>query len=147
MIFLRWAYNQGMSEISAGAITYTIENDTILYLLIKDFHGNYGFPKGHLENKETKREAALREIKEEAGIDVTLDETFEKELVYIMPNGIEKTSVYYLGYYENQTPVAQEEEVETMLLLPYEEAYEKLTFDNMKEVLAQANDHLKGKYE
>ena len=147
MIFLRWAYNQGMSEISAGAITYTIENDTILYLLIKDFHGNYGFPKGHLENKETRREAALREIKEEAGIDVTLDETFEKELVYIMPNGIEKTSVYYLGYYENQTPVAQEEEVETMLLLPYEEAYEKLTFDNMKEVLKQANDHLKGKYE
>lgn len=136
-----------MSEISAGAITYTIENDTILYLLIKDFHGNYGFPKGHLENKETRREAALREIKEETGIDVTLDETFEKELVYIMPNGIEKTSVYYLGYYENQTPVAQEEEVETMLLLPYEEAYEKLTFDNMKEVLAQANDHLKGKYE
>ena len=136
-----------MSEISAGAITYTIENDTILYLLIKDFHGNYGFPKGHLENKETRKEAALREIKEETGIDVTLDETFEKELVYIMPNGIEKTSVYYLGYYENQTPVAQEEEVETMLLLPYEEAYEKLTFDNMKEVLAQANDHLKGKYE
>lgn len=136
-----------MSEISAGAITYTIENDTILYLLIKDFHGNYGFPKGHLENKETRREAALREIKEETGIDVTLDETFEKELVYIMPNGIEKTSVYYLGHYENQTPVAQEEEVETMLLLPYEEAYEKLTFDNMKEVLAQANDHLKGKYE
>lgn len=136
-----------MSEISAGAITYTIENDTILYLLIKDFHGNYGFPKGHLENKETRKEAALREIKEETGIDVTLDETFEKELVYIMPNGIEKTSVYYLGYYENQTPVAQEEEVETMLLLPYEEAYEKLTFDNTKEVLAQANDHLKGKYE
>ena len=49
-----------MSEISAGAVTYTVQNGKILYLLIKDFHGNYGFPKEHLEDGETLFQAAVR---------------------------------------------------------------------------------------
>ena len=54
-----------MSEISAGAITYTMKDHVPFYLLIKDFHGNYGFAKGHLEKGETETQAAIREIKEE----------------------------------------------------------------------------------
>ena len=133
-----------MSEISAGAITYTKQNDTILYLVIKDFHGNYGFPKGHLENEETLLEAAVREIKEETGIDIKLDPGFREDLKYVMPNGILKTSVYFLGYYRDQTPVKQPEEVNEIRLLPYEEAMDILSFDNMKEVLAKANACLQG---
>ncbi|MCR4633775.1 MAG: NUDIX domain-containing protein [Erysipelotrichaceae bacterium] len=132
-----------MSEISAGAVTYTVQNGKILYLLIKDFHGNYGFPKGHLENGETLLDAAIREIKEEAGIDIVLDPSFREDLEYVMPNGILKTSVYFLGSYEGQTPVRQIEEVEEILLLPYEEALDVVTFDNMKDVLKHADRYLR----
>ena len=62
-----------MSEISAGAITYTMKDHVPFYLLIKDFHGNYGFAKGHLEKGESETQAAIREIKEEVGIDIRLD--------------------------------------------------------------------------
>ncbi|MBQ1287005.1 MAG: NUDIX domain-containing protein, partial [Erysipelotrichaceae bacterium] len=89
-----------MSEISAGAVTYTVQNGKILYLLIKEFHGNNGFPKGHLEDGETLFQAAVREIREEAGIDIALDPSFREDLEYVMPNGIFKTSVYFLGSYE-----------------------------------------------
>ena len=136
-----------MSEISAGAITYTEIEHSILYLIIKDFHGNYGFAKGHLEAGETEEEAAIREIREETMIDITLDTSFREELHYIMPNGIAKTSVYFLGRYEDQTPVRQEEEVEKLYLLPYDEAMKILTFDNMKEVLAKADAYLRREHE
>ena len=132
-----------MSEISAGAVTYTVQNGKILYLLIKDFHGNYGFPKGHLEDGETLFQAAVREIREEAGIDIALDPSFREDLEYVMPNGIFKTSVYFLGSYEGQTPVRQPEEVEEILLLPFEEALKDLTFDNMKDVLKHAEEYLR----
>ena len=134
-----------MSEISAGAIVYTKENDQIRYLIIKDFHSNYGFPKGHLEKGETLEEAAIREIKEETGIDITLDTSFKEELNYVMPNGIDKTSVYFLGSYEKQSSKKQEEEVDEILLLPYEEALEIITFDNMKEALIKAHTYLNRK--
>jgi len=136
-----------MSEISAGAITCTIKENTLFYLLIKDFHGNYGFPKGHLEKGESETQAAIREIKEEVGIDITLDTSFREELSYIMPNGILKTSVYFLGCFKDQTPVKQPEEVDEICLLPYEEAMNLLSFDNMKGVLVKADQYLKNHYE
>ncbi len=132
-----------MSELSAGAITFKKADGQILYLVIRDFHGNYGFPKGHLEQGEGLEEAALREIFEETGISVKLHPSFCEKLTYVMPNGIEKTAVYFLGEYEKQTPHRQEEEVETILLLPYEEAERILTFENMKEVLRKADRFLK----
>lgn len=131
-----------MLEISAGAIIYTYINNEINYLVIKDFHGNYGFPKGHIENNETQIEAALREIKEEVGLEVSLDENFIQELNYVMPNGKDKRSIYYLAEYKDQTPVKQLEEVDEILLLPYNEALNILTFDNMKEVLIKAHEYL-----
>ena len=71
-------YNTDMKEISAGAVLYTRKQDGILYLLIKDFHGNYGFPKGHLEEGETLKEAAQREILEEVGIKTEADTKFRE---------------------------------------------------------------------
>ena len=134
-----------MSEISAGAIVYTKNEGRIRYLLIRDFHGNYGFPKGHLEKDETPEQAAVREIKEEAGIDIRLDTSFKVELNYVMPDGIDKTSVYFLGSYEDQKPVPQPEEVKEILSLPYEEALKIITFDNMKEALVKADTYLNRK--
>ncbi len=134
-----------MAEISAGAITYTVKGDEILYLLIRDFHGNWGFPKGHLEEGESEEEAAVREISEEAGIAIRLDNSFKEELRYVMPNGILKISIYFLGEYENQIPVRQAEEVDEIRLLPYDEAMDLLTFGNMKEVLSKAQEYLKEK--
>ncbi len=129
-------------EISAGAILYTVVQNEILYLVILDCNSNWGFPKGHLENKETSIDAALREIKEEVGIDAKLDTDFKKELIYTMPNGIEKHSIYYIGSFYNQTPYRQIEEVQEIKMLPYEEAYNIITFDNMKQVLFEANNYL-----
>jgi len=132
-----------MLETSAGAIVYTIINNEIYYLLIQDFHNNWGFPKGHLENKETLVQAAIREIKEEVGINITLDPSFMDECNYKMNNGIDKRSVYFLGYYENQEVIKQVEEVQSTKLLNYEDTLKQLTFNNMKQVLIKANTYLK----
>lgn len=132
-----------MKEVSAGAIVYTLINRKINYLLIKDFHGNYGFPKGHLEESESEQMAAVREIKEETGIDVALDPSFREELDYVMPNGVEKTSIYFIGCYENQTPIKQPEEVDEIFVIPYDQAMNMITFGNMKEALAKADAYLR----
>jgi len=131
-----------MLEISAGAITYTKINNQNYYLVILDSHGNYGFAKGHIEENETELDAAIREIKEEVNIDIKIDSNFRYELDYIMPNGINKKSIYYLGYYDDQTPIRQITEVEKILLLPYKQALDILTFDNMKQVLIEAEKYI-----
>lgn len=57
-------------ELSAGGVIYRRGgSQRIEILIIKDSYGNWGFPKGHIEAGESSREAALRECREETGLD------------------------------------------------------------------------------
>jgi len=56
-------------ELSAGGVICRRRPDgEAEVLLIKDSHGNWGFPKGHVEGEEEARDAALRECHEETGL-------------------------------------------------------------------------------
>jgi len=57
-----------VKEYSAGGVVFKKEKNQIKYLLIKDSSGRWALPKGHIEAHEEIKEAALREIKEETGL-------------------------------------------------------------------------------
>ena len=62
-----------LHEKSCGAIVYRKYHGNLEILLIKHVNsGHWSFPKGHVEAGETEVETALREIKEETGIDVII---------------------------------------------------------------------------
>jgi len=61
-----------------------IENGKVLLLKRANTgyeDGNYGIPSGHLENNETIREGLQREVKEEIGIKINVDDL---RLVHVM---------------------------------------------------------------
>ena len=131
-------------EKSCGAVVYTIINNQIKYLLIQNHKGTYGFPKGHMENNETEIETALREVKEEVGVNVTLIEGFKVNDEYILTKkeNTLKQVVYFLGVYSNQEYTYQKEELSNAFLVSYEEAINLLQFENLKRILKSANDYL-----
>lgn len=131
-----------MLEVSAGAVVYTIIENKIYYVIIHDNNGNFGFPKGHQESQESLPATAIREIKEEIGIDIGLDASFKKDIFYTLPNGNNKQATYYLGYYHNQELVPQHEEIKEILLLPYKEALEKINFVDVKAILESAHQYI-----
>ncbi|MCX7570739.1 NUDIX domain-containing protein [Tumebacillus sp. DT12] len=57
-----------MKEISAGGIVFRKRDDHLDVLLIQDRYGRTTLPKGHLEEGETVKQAALREVEEETGV-------------------------------------------------------------------------------
>ncbi|MFH1193805.1 MAG: NUDIX domain-containing protein [bacterium] len=53
--------------VSAGGAVFRKNQGKIEISFIKDSHGKWAFPKGHVEKDESIEEAALREAKEEMG--------------------------------------------------------------------------------
>lgn len=60
---------RAQQETSAGGVVYRRDDAGPLFLLIRDSYQNWGFPKGHVESGERAEDAALREVREETGID------------------------------------------------------------------------------
>jgi len=131
-------------EYSAGAVVY-IEIDGLRhYVIIRSKEGICGFPKGHLEKGETERQAALREIREETGLAVTLRKGFRAVDEYPLPyrKDTRKRVTYFLADYKDQTPIPQEEEVSDIRLLPFDQAVKTLPFPAARRILREADTFL-----
>ena len=133
-------------EKSCGGVVFTRETGEIRYLIIRHIGGHCGFPKGHMEQGETERETALREIREEVGLSCSLLEGFRAEDTYPLPNkpGVTKQVTYFLAEYAGQQFRTQPEEIREAYLLPFSGAMEMLPFPEAKRVLREAHRFLTG---
>lgn len=133
-------------EKSCGAIVFTREYGEIRYVIIRGIEGFYGFPKGHMENGETERETALREIKEETGLNVALFDDFrttdEHPLIREGRPDVTKQIVYFLAQFEGQALKAQDSEIAEIRLMSYAEAMEAFQFESSKRLLREAQNYL-----
>ena len=66
----RRKYMNLKKEKSCGCIIIKDKKVLLVYEKNRNF---WGFPKGHMEDGETEIETALREVKEEVGLDVEID--------------------------------------------------------------------------
>jgi len=83
--------------ISCGALPWRIHESRVQILLIKQFQhrDRWGIPKGHVDKGETLEECAIREVREEAGVDVKLGVRLQD--VFIKNDAEDKTVVSWLA--------------------------------------------------
>ena len=128
-------------EKSCGAVIFTRQDNTIRYLIIRHLGGHCGFPKGHMEPGESEQETAIREIREEVGLSVSLVNGFRAEDSYPLPDkpDTQKQVVYFLAESAGQNISTQPEEISAAYLLPYEEALALLPFPEARRILTEAH--------
>ncbi|MBO4407237.1 MAG: NUDIX domain-containing protein [Clostridia bacterium] len=133
-------------ETSTGAVVFRTGADGEReYLLIRERKGHAGFPKGHREPGETPAENALREIREETGLQVILFPGFRRETSYLVDGSIRKSVLYFLGKAGDEEPVPQPEEVESIAFYPFREARARITFPRDREILTEAEEYLEAR--
>jgi 8-oxo-dGTP pyrophosphatase MutT (NUDIX family) len=133
-------------EISAGAVLHIIdENFEIKYLILNYSYGHWDFPKGNIESGETEIETIKREVMEETAInDLKLIEGFRQQISYKYRKKskiVNKTVIYYLAETRTNKVVLSFEHI-NFAWLDFNYALEKLSFDNSKNVLRNANEFL-----
>ncbi len=126
-------------EKSCGAIVYRKFHGNTEILLIRHIKSGYwSFPKGHVEGDETEVETAKREIKEETGLDVMIDDGFRETVQFSPRRDTSKTVVYFVAKAKNYDYVPQEEEISEIRWVEIGQAISHLTYDNDKVIVSKA---------
>ena len=121
-------------EKSCGCII--VKGDTVL--VEKQKHKDerfWNFPKGHQDPGETDLETALRETKEEVGLDVEITDNHPITMTYLIDKGTTEKIVHlFLARLVDQNAqiTLQEEEVEEARWVPFAEVESLLTFERSK---------------
>lgn len=143
-------------EQSAGAVIFC-EKGNRKYLLLHYKSGHWDFVKGHIEEGETEKQTIRREAKEETNIeDLEFVKGFRGKIeYYFRENYPEKESkskgtlifkevFFYLAQTETKEITLSHEHI-GYEWLGFEEALERITFNNAKNILQKAEDYLNKK--
>ncbi len=136
-----------LREKSCGAVVFTEEGGERKYLIIRMNLGHCGLPKGHTEKYEDEIATAIREVREETGVEITLVEGFRKAVEYSLSARTKKESVYFLGRFDGDEIKIQPSEVSSYRLCGYETARRLITYENDRMILDAAEAMLSGKTE
>ncbi|WP_338727836.1 bis(5'-nucleosyl)-tetraphosphatase [Haladaptatus sp. DJG-WS-42] len=130
---------------SAGAILFRDTRGRREYLLLKSRPGDWEFPKGGVEGEEELQQTAIREVKEEAGINkFRLVDGFREEYNYVFEaNGktIHKTVHLFIAKsFEASAELSKEHR--DLQWRDYEQAINTITQDGPRDILRDAHAFL-----
>jgi 8-oxo-dGTP pyrophosphatase MutT (NUDIX family) len=108
--------------------------------------GNTRLAKGHVEAGETPEAAALREVREEIGVEArilaplgSVDYTYVDDGVHVA-----KVVHFFLMEAASMERLPLDGEMQRMFWCPIEQAAEQLTFETERDVVDRANDRIAG---
>ena len=136
-----------IEELSAGAVVYHQDpaRGGLRYLVLNYPAGHWDFPKGAVEKGETEQQAAKREIMEETGLKVdSFISNFRKKIEYHYrrSGGLSHKQVVFFLAKADRDEVKISFEHSGFEWLTFEQSARRLTFENARNVLRDANDFL-----
>jgi bis(5'-nucleosidyl)-tetraphosphatase len=134
-------------EKSCGAIVFRKYHGNTELLLIKHANGgHWSFPKGHVEDSETETQTAIREVKEETGIDIMIDSSFREVVSYSPKKDTQKDVIYFLGMAKNYDFVPQPEEISQIKWVEISRVHQILSYDNDRQLANKVKALIKDSY-
>ena len=128
---------------AAGAVVTRRRGGRLVVLLVhRPKYDDWSFPKGKNEEGESDEECAVREVEEEANLDVTLDA--ELATTRYLSKGGPKRVRYWLAEAEHPGRARPKNEVDELAWLAPGEAAARLTYERDRDVLRSALQMLGG---
>jgi 8-oxo-dGTP pyrophosphatase MutT (NUDIX family) len=135
---------RAVREVSAGGVIYRKHRDNIEIALIHVRH-RWGLPKGHIEEGERSNEAAIREVREETGLEGQVRKrlgdirySYRHKTATGKPIRIYKRVYFYLLRYQKGDVRDHDHEVDEARWFPIQEALKLLRFPTERRMVQRA---------
>ncbi|MGZ8625949.1 MAG: NUDIX hydrolase [Actinomycetota bacterium] len=132
------------SEVSAGGVVYRTGDEGIEICLAarRTRRGElaWGLPKGAIEPDETPEEAALREVREESGLDARIEHDLGTIRYFYVWEGVRvrKQVRFFLMQATGGDVADHDEEMEDVRWFPVHRATKRAAYRGEREVLERA---------
>ena len=128
------------AEFSAGGVAVRRFRGRPFVAVITTFKGATALPKGHPDPGESAAEAAVREVREEAGIETTLVQKLDDIRYWYVRRGERQLKIvrFFLLRYLSGSVRDHDDEVVSAAWIPLEEAPDRLAYRGEREVAALA---------
>lgn len=133
-------------EKSAGAVVFHRaapgnRAGQVEYLLLRASH--WEFPKGLVDAHESEQDAAVREVREETGLEITLVPNFRETIQYFYRRKesaalVKKQVIYFLGEAQGRDHRISWEHQEARWAT-YDQALELVQYENARDILSKAH--------
>lgn len=127
-------------EISAGGVVLRKTKRGVSLLLIKDSYGRWALPKGKMEKEESPEETALREIKEETGLNNLKIKGYLGKIKYFYT--LENQPIFKIVHHflleTNQAKLNPSWEVKSAKWVSLEKGIKKIAYKNTIPILKKA---------
>jgi 8-oxo-dGTP pyrophosphatase MutT (NUDIX family) len=131
------------SEFSAGGVVMNDDNEIVVIVPTRRAANGarvLALPKGHPDGRESSAEAALREVREEAGVDAEIVDSLGEVRYWYQRGGrrIAKSVEFFLLRYVSGDVDDHDHEVEHARWVPATEALETLTYAGERDMVRRA---------
>jgi 8-oxo-dGTP pyrophosphatase MutT (NUDIX family) len=134
------------SEFSAGGVVVRDRDCVVIVPTRRAAEGRrvLALPKGHPDGDETPQDAALREVREEAGVEARAVEKLGDVRYFYQRDGqrIAKVVSFFLLEYVAGEPEQHDHEVEEARWMALEEAATALSYKGERDMAARALERL-----
>jgi len=137
-------------EVKAGGILYKVENEKLLTCIIhRPKIDDWVIPKGHVEERESLQDAAIREVAEETGFDGRIEQLLDlQKYEWSDDEGgrhLCRNYVFLMEYVGESKISMTEEEVDEIVWMGIDEAIDKVSYDGTRGILKQVEELLSQK--
>ena len=132
-------------EKSCGMVLFRENKGENLFLILHYPNGHWDLVKGHVEGDESEHETAARELEEETGIKKFQFINGYREQIsykYLKEGKLSNKEVIFFLAKTKKQDVNISHEHHDHIWLPYDDALEKITYENAKKLLRKAKSFL-----
>jgi len=139
------------NEVSAGGVVFRLlDDEDVEVVLILTHEGRWQLPKGWIERDETPEQTAIREVREEAGVDSEVVGALDSiRYQYVSryddePARVHKQVHFFLLQYAGGSTDDHDDEVQDARWVPLGDAVRTLAFKEERRIASLAEDALRG---
>lgn len=136
-------------EFSAGGVVFKRNGENISWLIryptINEkniAYAGWTLPKGWIEKEENIEQAALREVREEAGVEAKVVKKIPTTKIFYTDRETDKKVMKFISYFLmewiSDVPEKMDKETEKVYWGNFEEVYKMLKYPGERKVLKQA---------